>query len=79
MKERKTEEEQNEINRTRDIVRERKEQNRELKQNREIETEKDIFLGKLFELATSDKVYVSDLNLNEKELTFYEIIQVTLK
>ena len=36
-------------------------------QNRENVTEKQIYLGRSFKLATSDKIYVNSLNLHESE------------
>ena len=52
------------------LTREQNESNRKLKQNerrqkRENIAEEDIDLGKFFELATSDKIYVNNLNLHE--------------
>ena len=52
------------------LVRKQNESNRKIKQNerrqkRENLVEEDIDLGRYFELATSNKVYVNNLNLHE--------------
>ena len=52
------------------LTREQNESNREIKQNerrqkRENMIEEDIDLGRFFELATSNKIYVNNLNLHE--------------
>ena len=51
------------------MIRKQNESNREIKRNerqkREILVEEDIDLGRFFELATSNKIYVNNLNLHE--------------
>ena len=59
-----------ELNKRRSLIRRQNESNREKKQNerrqkRENMVEEDIDLGRFFELASSNKIYVNNLNLHE--------------
>ena len=59
-----------ELNNRRKLIRRENESNREKKQNerrqeRENSAEEDIDLGRCFELATSNKIYINNLNLHE--------------
>ena len=58
-----------ELNKRRKLIRIQEEPNKETKQNERRQKrenmERDVDLGKLFELATSNKIYVNNLNLHE--------------
>ena len=59
-----------ELNKRRKLIRRQNELNKERKrierrQKRENVVEEDIDLGRFFELASSDKIYVNNLNLHE--------------
>ena len=63
-------EEEYELNKRINLIRRQKESNREKKQNerrqkRENLAGEDIDLGRFFELATSNKIYINNLNLHE--------------
>ena len=70
-------EKQYEINKRRVLIRKQNESNRKIKQNerkqkRENIIDEDIDIGKLFELATSDKIYVNRLSLHQIESEILE-------
>ena len=61
---------QYEKNKRRTLIRKQNESNREIKQNekrqkRQNLIDEDIDLGRFFELATTNKIYVNNLNLHE--------------
>ena len=63
---------QYELNKRRVLIRKQNESNKERKQNerrqkRENLVEKDIDLGRFFELATTNQTYVNGFNLHESE------------
>ena len=68
---------QYELNKIRKLIRKQNESNREKKQNerrqkRENLAEEDIDIGRFFELATSNKIYVNNLNLHEIKNEFLQ-------
>ena len=60
-----------ELNKRRKLIRRQNESNREIKRNERRQKREnmvdDIDLGRFFELATSNKIYVSNLNLHENK------------
>ena len=67
----------------RKLVRKQNESKKERKRNerrqkRENIAEQDIDIGRFFELATSNKIYVNNLNLHEIKDEIYKIKQVIL-
>ena len=61
---------QYELNKRRALIRKQNESNRKIKQNerkqkRENIIDEDIDVGRLFELATTNKIYVNRLNLHQ--------------
>ena len=75
---------QNGENKKKDIIRKQNEQSRELKQyeriqNRENVPGRDINLGRLIELATTNKKDVNGLKINEIKNDVLLVIQVNLK
>ena len=66
-----------ELNKRRKLIRKQTESNKKMKQNerrqkREILIEADIDLGRFFEIATSNKTYVNNLNLHEIKNEFLQ-------
>ena len=70
-------EKQYELNRRRVSIRKQNESNREIKRNerrqRRENIVKDIDIGRIIELATTDKIYVNSLNLHENKNEILEI------
>ena len=63
-------EKQYELNKKRTLIRRQNESNRETKQNekgqkRQNLIDEDIDIGRFFELATSNKIFINNLNLHE--------------
>ena len=61
---------QYELNKKRKLIRKQTEENKEIKQNERRQKRQNlideyVYLGRFFELATSNKIYVNNLNLHE--------------
>ena len=66
----KVQRKKNDLYKSRKLIRRQTESNKEIKENerkqkREFSTDGDFDLGRFFELASCDKIYVTSLNLHE--------------
>ena len=75
-------EKQNEINKRRKLIRKQNESNKETKQNERRQKRENmveyIDLGRFFELATSNKIYVNIQTCMKLKMTIYKVTQAIL-